>query len=652
VAGVRTGIDFGPLVGLRAFYWRGINDGFNRTQGVQGYGGEAQFALNAGPGVNPFLIAGAGQVDFLPSYGRTAEGGAAIVRPADQTALIVGGGVKIPVGQRLKLTGAARNWLAAAGGRTQDAATTGQLRSNWQYSVGLSFGIGGRGARRLAVARPRTDTVFVDAESGRRVDGREFVSERVVVTERGDTLRGAAADSAAAADRTARLVEVRRVGPDGRAGSYASDRTIQVVVPTEGEIILRYGPQRGPGGAAAYPAPPPRAFVRETRERDGRIVREYRESDGTVSREFNDDSGRPIREYREPSGRVVREYIQVPSAGAGTVVVPGAPTTQYVPGYAPSTVTVVPGQAPAYGLAPAPTPQYVPGYEPSGYAAPRDVPRDTRREVARGGMRGAAGGDVVPADALTERDVVSKSGRTPVVRGRVRTARDVEVDDRIAARLDSLERAVAARDADTGRPPAGANPDDVRAIVREELARAERARGTPTTVVTQPGAPGSVQVVDGTQPRVYYGPGTGVQGGLLYSGATVTQATQGLLGVRLDFGPVVPGLRAIRLVPELAVGVGGGGTSTYVAANALYELGPVFRVRPRVSLGAGLLNFSSPVGSRDGLSVVATPAYGVSLPFGRLRNFGGGRTPELLLEHQGVGLFDVNRVVVGLGWRN
>jgi hypothetical protein len=76
IVGLRTGIDFGPLVGLRGFYWRGVNDNFSRQQGVQAYGGEAQFSLNAGPGVNPFLIAGAAQVDFLNTYDRVTAAGA------------------------------------------------------------------------------------------------------------------------------------------------------------------------------------------------------------------------------------------------------------------------------------------------------------------------------------------------------------------------------------------------------------------------------------------------------------------------------------------------------------------------------------------------------------------------------------------------
>jgi hypothetical protein len=145
----------------------------------------------------------------------------------DQTALIVGGGAKIPIGARFVLTGAARNYLAAAGGRTQDVRDASQLRSNWQYSLGLSFGIGGRGNRRRAVASARRDTVFVERRGGRVVevdegrlvrDGesvpaaeRVTVVERYAVTARGDTLRGAGVDSALTADRTTRLVEVRRV---------------------------------------------------------------------------------------------------------------------------------------------------------------------------------------------------------------------------------------------------------------------------------------------------------------------------------------------------------------------------------------------------------------------------------------------------------
>ncbi|MGZ8376486.1 MAG: outer membrane beta-barrel protein [Gemmatirosa sp.] len=582
LVGVRTGIDFGPLVGLRGFYWQGVNDDFDGRQGVRGYGGEAQFALNAGPGFNPFLLAGAGQIDFGTSYDRIATGGgtggATATVPDDQTALILGGGVKVPVGTRFTLTGAARNYLAAVSGRTEDVSERSQLRSNWQYSVGLSLGIGGRGARRRETPAARRDTVFVDRATGRPVarpdtsvaraperlaDGAATV-ERYAVTSSGDTVRGAAIDSVLAADRGARLVEVRRVAGavTGAATGYATERTVTVPVPSEGEIIVRYGPQRAPApltipvvvvppiGALA-PGSAPRVFVREMRERDGRRVREYREADGSLTREWVDDRNRVVREPARPS-----------------------------------------------------------------MAAP------------------------APPD--------------PIVKDAPRDARTGEFEARVTARLDSLERVAAGRAAserDTARAATASDPESVRAIVREELAREERLREERA----RDERAGAEAPPPATNPGV---PGTwtgGVQGGMLYSGATFTDAAQALVGARLDFGALSPSLPGFRLVPEVAFGVGGGGTSIYVAANALYEVGRLFGGRPRVSLGAGLLNFSDRVGSRDGLDLVITPAYGLALPLARFTRFrlpgGGATSPELVVEHQGVGFFDVNRAVIGIGWR-
>jgi hypothetical protein len=275
----------------------------------------------------------------------------------------------------------------------------------------------------------------------------------------------------------------------------------------------------------------------------------------------------------------------------------------------------------------------VPGYEPQVYVPPATSERLPDRPLVFKETPGAVG--AAPASPAPRR------------------SREPAFEARVSARIDSLERAVAARDeartaAEAPAPAARqVSADEVRAIVREELTREDRARA----VVVSPAVPAGTTVVQTTvQPRPFYN-GTGVQGGLLYSGATVSGGAQLLTGGRLDFGAVAPGLRAIRLVPELAFGFGEGGTSTYLAANALYEVGPIFRVRPRVSLGAGLLNFSSPVGAHDGLDLVVTPAYGASLPFRPFRGFGGGRTPELLVEHQGVGVFDLNRVIVGIGWR-
>jgi hypothetical protein len=228
VAGVRTGIDFGPLVGLRAYYWRGVERDFARRDGVQSWGAEAQFNLNSGSGVTPFLIGGAGQVDFTGSgvraSGAAAGGDSLRLRPADRTALIVGGGVKLPLTNAIALTAAARNYVTTRdSARLQDVNTGGQLRSNWQYTAGLSLGLGRRGRAQRPVVAARADTVYLD-RGGARVAARD--TRTMVVTARGDTLRGAAADSAlglataTAADTSADARRIRRAGE----ASYASDR--------------------------------------------------------------------------------------------------------------------------------------------------------------------------------------------------------------------------------------------------------------------------------------------------------------------------------------------------------------------------------------------------------------------------------------------
>src|SRR5207253_1650075 len=133
----------------------------------------------------------------------------------------------------------------------------------------------------------------------------------------------------------------------------------------------------------------------------------------------------------------------------------------------------------------------------------------------------------------------------------------------------------------------------------------------------------------------------------VYSGFTFSGGTQALLGARLDLGDVSPSLPGFRLVPEVGFGFGNDATSVYVAGNLEYEfggipLGPLGRVRPHFALGGGFINFSNRVDGHDGLEVVFTPAYGVTTDLPPLRAVlralsAGGRTPELLVEHQGIG---------------
>jgi hypothetical protein len=72
------------------------------------------------------------------------------------------------------------------------------------------------------------------------------------------------------------------------------------------------------------------------------------------------------------------------------------------------------------------------------------------------------------------------------------------------------------------------------------------------------------------------------------------------------------------------------------------------RIAPHVGMGLGLLNFTDPVGSHDGLDAVLNLGYGATVD---LWSRDGAPGPALLVEHQGVQLFDINRFLLGLSWQ-
>ncbi len=88
LVGLRTGFDFGRFFGLRGYYWRGVNDGFDKTVPIQSWGGEARFNLSSGQGAVPYLVTGVGQLDFMDDFDDEQS-----VAPDDKTMLILGGGL-------------------------------------------------------------------------------------------------------------------------------------------------------------------------------------------------------------------------------------------------------------------------------------------------------------------------------------------------------------------------------------------------------------------------------------------------------------------------------------------------------------------------------------------------------------------------------
>lgn len=155
--GVRAGASFSDLLTLSGFYWRGVNDDFDATEDMQGYGAEARFDLGTGSGLSPFLIAGGGRLDFAD-----AGADAAATQPADQTALILGGGLGFRLTDRVNLNVAARDYLLDPSNMLGDVSDPSSLRSNWQYSGGLSIQVGGARASKPENARTSMATAAED----------------------------------------------------------------------------------------------------------------------------------------------------------------------------------------------------------------------------------------------------------------------------------------------------------------------------------------------------------------------------------------------------------------------------------------------------------------------------------------------------------
>ncbi|HEV2130634.1 MAG TPA: hypothetical protein VGR27_06005, partial [Longimicrobiaceae bacterium] len=137
--GIRTGLDLTRHVGVRGYYWRGMTSDFTDTEPVQSYGGEVQFNLNTGPGISPYLVAGAGQLDFGAGFLDEQE------QPqsrSDETMLILGGGASLGLSERLRLNVGLRDHLLTVGA-LEDAARLDDLFHNWMLSAGLTFSLGG-----------------------------------------------------------------------------------------------------------------------------------------------------------------------------------------------------------------------------------------------------------------------------------------------------------------------------------------------------------------------------------------------------------------------------------------------------------------------------------------------------------------------------
>ncbi len=151
-AGVATGFNFGPYVGLRAFYWRGLEDSFTSSfSKLALYGGEGKFKLGTGQGLTPALLLGGGVIDAMDGYQADSIAG----EPLKKQGFVSGGlGIDFPLGRALKLTAYGKA-LLTSNDSIQNTVSPDQLTTSFAYGVSLNLIIG-NGAKEVETRKEKS----------------------------------------------------------------------------------------------------------------------------------------------------------------------------------------------------------------------------------------------------------------------------------------------------------------------------------------------------------------------------------------------------------------------------------------------------------------------------------------------------------------
>jgi hypothetical protein len=134
-----------------------------------------------------------------------------------------------------------------------------------------------------------------------------------------------------------------------------------------------------------------------------------------------------------------------------------------------------------------------------------------------------------------------------------------------------------------------------------------------------------------------------------YAGANFSNGGQFVLGGRLGLNTTWQQDRW-SWVPEVALGFGAGGVTTVVQGGLHYFFPTNGAVEFYGGLSAGVLVMSEPIGDRSGADFVLTPVVGITGESTEIAAGLGGGAWGWFAEFQGIGFFDLNRVLVGLRW--
>ncbi len=139
MAGGGAGLNFGPLVGVRGFYWRAIEEGeITKFDDLSMYGGEARFKLNEGKGFTPWLTIGGGNIHAGDNYSVNTDTAKLV---ANKGFAMGGVGIDLPFSKYVKATGFARSILTT--NQNLDVVNAPEeVKASWNYGVSLNFVLG------------------------------------------------------------------------------------------------------------------------------------------------------------------------------------------------------------------------------------------------------------------------------------------------------------------------------------------------------------------------------------------------------------------------------------------------------------------------------------------------------------------------------
>jgi len=146
ILGASAGFDFGPYVGLRGFYWQGVENSWTTRDDLAMWGGEMRMKLNTAGGLVPFIMLGGGMIDTKSDYeGREFIGSDSITVTAtniDDTPFAMGGaGLLIPISKNFKIFGSARAIITSQA-PIDDLSAPEEVYTSWFYSAGVRLNFG------------------------------------------------------------------------------------------------------------------------------------------------------------------------------------------------------------------------------------------------------------------------------------------------------------------------------------------------------------------------------------------------------------------------------------------------------------------------------------------------------------------------------